>query len=92
MRGTRAGAQQILDAAGIDNAHLITSHAFRRTVATLLAREVEDKAAASMLGHADLTMKHAAYIDRLKWVLIITRWSCTEGPSLAALILSLHPT
>ncbi|MEW1813069.1 tyrosine-type recombinase/integrase [Pseudarthrobacter phenanthrenivorans] len=57
-----------LDAAGIDNAHLITPHAFRRTVATLLAREVEDKAAASMLGHADLTMTHAAYIERLKEV------------------------
>ncbi|AUZ33635.1 integrase [Arthrobacter sp. PGP41] len=57
-----------LDAAGIENAQLITPHAFRRTVATLLAREVEDKAAASMLGHADLTMTHAAYIERLKEV------------------------
>lgn len=57
-----------LDAAGVDNAQLITPHAFRRTVATLLAREVEDKAAASMLGHADLTMTHTAYIERLKEV------------------------
>ena len=59
---------QMHDAAGINNAHLITPHARRRTVATLLAREAEDKAAASMLGHADLTMTHAAYIERLKEV------------------------
>jgi integrase len=57
-----------LEAAGIDNAQLITPHAFRRTVATLLARQVTDEAAASMLGHADLTMTHAAYIERLKEV------------------------
>lgn len=57
-----------LEAAGIDDAHLITPHAFRRTVATLLARQVTDEAAASMLGHADLTMTHAAYIERLKEV------------------------
>lgn len=57
-----------LDAAGVDNAQLITPHAFRRTVATLLAREVEDKAASSMLGHADVTMTRDAYIERLKEV------------------------
>lgn len=64
----RRQLRSALEAAGVHDSHLITPHAFRRTVATLLSRQLEDKAAAAMLGHADLTMTHAAYIERLKEV------------------------
>ncbi len=48
------------------NTVVITPHAFRRTVASLLARELTDGAAAAMLGHADVSMTPAANIERLR--------------------------
>ncbi|MHA7297666.1 tyrosine-type recombinase/integrase [Pseudarthrobacter sp. MDT3-1] len=57
-----------LNASELEGAATITPHSFRRTVATLLAKELTDGAAASMLGHADVSMTHTAYIERLKEV------------------------
>lgn len=74
-RGTYVQASSVrrqlraaLSASNLESAVAITPHSFRRTVATLLAKELTDGAAASMLGHADVSMTHAAYIERLKEV------------------------
>lgn len=71
------------DEAGMDPQVAITPHAFRRTVATLLARELTDGAAAAMLGHADVAMTHAAYIERLKevpdYTVVLNRLAPNEG-------------
>jgi integrase len=64
----RRSLRAALSDAGLDGAEVITPHAFRRTVATLLAKELTDGAAATMLGHADVAMTHTAYIERLKEV------------------------
>lgn len=64
----RRQLRNALSASYMGNAVAITPHSFRRTVATLLAKELTDDAAASMLGHADVSMTHAAYIERLKEV------------------------
>lgn len=64
----RRSLRSALRAAGLDKSVLVTPHAFRRTVATLLAREETDGAAAEMLGHSDVAMTHAAYIEREKEV------------------------
>ncbi|MDR6623424.1 site-specific integrase [Sinomonas atrocyanea] len=64
----RRSLRSALKASGLDDSVVVTPHAFRRTVATLLAREETDGAAAEMLGHSNVAMTHAAYIQRLKEV------------------------
>jgi integrase len=56
----RRQLRSALTASKMENTAVITPHAFRRTVASLLG------AAAAMLGHADVSMTHAAYIERLR--------------------------
>ncbi|MDJ0354474.1 site-specific integrase [Pseudarthrobacter sp. PH31-O2] len=85
MQGSsvRRTLRAALAEAGMDPVVVITPHAFRRTVATLLARELTDGAAASMLGHADVAMTHAAYIERLKevpdYTVVLNRLAPVEG-------------
>lgn len=64
----RRSLRSALKASGLSESVTVTPHAFRRTVATLLAREETDGAAAEMLGHSDVAMTHAAYIERLREV------------------------
>lgn len=46
----------------------ITPHAFRRTVATTVAENVSDEAAAAQLGHASVEVTRAYYIVKPKVV------------------------
>lgn len=59
----------------------ITPHAFRRTVATLLATELTDIAASEMLGHASASVTHASYIERVKEVKDYTHVLSNLSPS-----------
>lgn len=70
MQGSsiRRSMRSALLAAGIDPKLAITPHAFRRTVATLLDREVSDGAAAELLGHSDVRITHDHYIEKLREV------------------------
>ena len=64
----RRSLRSAMKAAGIDPTLGITPHAFRRTVATLLDREVTDGAAAELLGHSDVGITHKHYIEKLREV------------------------
>ena len=70
MQGSsvRRSLRSALKAAGIDPTLAITPHAFRRTVATLLDREITDGAAAELLGHSGVGITHKHYIEKLREV------------------------
>lgn len=84
----RRSLRSALKASGLDESVTVTPHAFRRTVATLLAREETDGAAAEMLGHSDVAMTHAAYIERLRevtdYTAILDRLAPTVQDSLSS--------
>ncbi|MGO4650733.1 tyrosine-type recombinase/integrase [Arthrobacter sp. 2RAF22] len=81
----RRQLRSALTASNMENTAVITPHAFRRTVASLLARELTDGAAAAMLGHADVSMTHAAYIERLRdvadYTTVLERLAPKPNPS-----------
>ncbi|MFF2678081.1 tyrosine-type recombinase/integrase [Arthrobacter koreensis] len=60
----RRSLRSALTAAGLDPTLMVTPHAFRRTVATLLDREVTDSAAAELLGHSDVGITRKYYIEK----------------------------
>ncbi|MGO4382613.1 tyrosine-type recombinase/integrase [Specibacter sp. RAF43] len=64
----RRSLNDALATAGIKIDVNITPHSFRRTVATMLAREISDGAAASLLGHTSVQITHRHYIERLSMV------------------------
>ncbi|MFD1212585.1 tyrosine-type recombinase/integrase [Arthrobacter sp. GCM10027362] len=59
----RRSLRSALTAAGVEVQ--ITPHAFRRTAAAMLARELSDGAAAALLGHTSVAVTHRSYIERL---------------------------
>ncbi|MCC3280708.1 site-specific integrase [Arthrobacter sp. zg-Y40] len=70
MQGSsvRRSLRSALKAAGIDPTLAITPHSFRRTVATLIDREITDGAAAELLGHSNVDVTHKHYIEKLREV------------------------
>lgn len=63
---TRTELKNAMAKSGIEER--ITPHAFRRTVATAVAENVNDEAAAAQLGHASVEVTRAHYIVRPKVV------------------------
>lgn len=60
----RRSLRGVLTESGVTSSVQVTPHAFRRTVATIVAREEGAEAAQSLLGHASLQQTEAAYIER----------------------------